>query len=356
MKRIAFVILLQMVCATLVQAQPKAEFDKLVHHFGTILWKNPATATFVIKNTGNKPLVISNVTASCGCTAVEWTRTPIAPGEWGEIVSIFDSKTLGRFHKSVGVYCNAEVRPIYLSMRGEVTADPKKAITMPYQIGDIKLDKDMLEFDDAGKGDTPYLELMVANTSNRVYYPVLMHLPPYLKAEAMPDSLLKDGYGKIKVTLDTNRLPKFGVTKTSVYLSRFPGDVVSEENSIPVSVVLLPDFSELSAEELLNPPALELSRTEIDFGALAVNERKSQNVVIRNTGKRNLEIIDLQVFDSSLGVSLKKTTLKPGASAKLKITVYGNKLNNLKRSPRVLVITNDPSAPKVTIDVKVTSK
>ena len=40
-----------------VFAQPKASFDKTMHEFGTILWKNPVTATFKITNKGDKPLV-----------------------------------------------------------------------------------------------------------------------------------------------------------------------------------------------------------------------------------------------------------------------------------------------------------
>ena len=82
------------------------------------------------------------------------------------------------------------------------------------------------------------MDILVANTSNEVYTPVLMHLPPYLEADAVPERIGKKGTGKIKVTLDTDKLPKFGLTTATVYLSRFPGDKVSEENSIPVSAVL----------------------------------------------------------------------------------------------------------------------
>ena len=173
-----------------VDAQPKASFDKTTHEFGMILWKNPATATFKVKNDGDKPLVISHVVSSCGCTAVEWTQSPIAPGETGYVSSTYDAKTIGRFQKSVGIYCNAAAKPIYLVVKGEVTADPKNyTFTHPVQIGAIRLDKDELEFADAYQGDKPTLELLVANTSDKVYSPVLMHLPPYLKAIATPSKL-----------------------------------------------------------------------------------------------------------------------------------------------------------------------
>ena len=90
--------------------------------------------------------------------------------------------------------------------------------------------------------------------------------------------------------------------------------------------------------------------------AMTEKEKKSQTVIIKNTGKRDLEITDLQVFNSALGVHLKKHVLKPGASTKLKITVVGKNLKRVKGTPRVLMITNDPNCAKVIIKVNVTAK
>lgn len=190
MKHIILIVSLLMGVTLGVQAQPKALFDKTTHEFGTILWKNPVTATFKITNKGDKPLVISNVTTSCGCTVADWTKEPIAPGKTGIVSSTFDAKAIGRFQKSVGIYCNASNKPIYLAIRGEVTADPKNyTFTHPFQIGAIRLDKEEIEFEDANKGDKPTMELLVANTSDKLYTPVLMHLPPYLSAVATPEKL-----------------------------------------------------------------------------------------------------------------------------------------------------------------------
>lgn len=357
MKRYTVMICLLIVARLVGMAQAKIDFDKKVHEFGVVLWKHPAKAVFTITNKGNKPLVISNVTTSCGCTVADWTKTPIAPGASGEVSSTFDAKALGRFQKTIGIYSNASDRPIYLTVRGEVTADPKNyTVTHPYQIGSIRIDKESLEFDDAYKGDKLEMELLVANTSEKVYTPVLMHLPPYLSAEAVPEKLGRGRTGKIRITLDTEKLPKFGLTTATVYLSRFMGDKVGEENAIPVSAVLLPDFSRLSQQQRLNPPVVELSATELTMPSLAENEKKVQTIVVKNTGKRDLEITDLQVFNSALGVHLKKRVLKPGTSTKMKITAYGKHLKRVKGTPRVLMITNDPNCPKVIIKVNVTAK
>ena len=151
MKQTFTCILLWVAACMVGYAQPKATFNKKVHEFGVVLWKHPATATFTIKNDGDKPLVISNVTTSCGCTLADWTKTPIAPGATGEISSTFDAKALGRFNKSIGVYCNAEVRPIYLTLRGEVSADPKNyTVTHPFEIGAIRLNKDVVDHGNLG--------------------------------------------------------------------------------------------------------------------------------------------------------------------------------------------------------------
>ena len=354
MKQIFTSILLWTAACLVGYAQPKATFDKMTHEFGVVLWKHPATATFQIKNDGDKPLVISNVTTSCGCTVADWTKEPIAPGATGVVASTFDAKALGHFYKDIGVYCNASARPIYLMLRGEVSADPKNyTLTHPYEIGAIRLNKAAIEFDDTNKGDKPTMEILVANTTSDVYTPVLMHLPPYLEAVAVPERIGKKATGKIKVTLDTDKLPKFGLTTATVYLSRFPGDKVSEENAIPVSAVLLPDFSNMSQQQRLNPPAVQLSATEFTVPPLAENAKKKLTVVVKNVGKSDLDITDLQVFNPALGVQLKKRVLKPGAQTKMKITVYGKYLKKVKSAPRVLMITNDPNCPKIVIRVNV---
>jgi hypothetical protein len=235
-----------------------------------------------------------------------------------------------------------------------VSADPKNyTLTHPYEIGAIRLNKAAIEFDDTNKGDKPTMEILVANTTSDVYTPVLMHLPPYLEAVAVPERIGKKATGKIKVTLDTDKLPKFGLTTATVYLSRFPGDKVSEENAIPVSAVLLPDFSNMSQQQRLNPPAVQLSATEFTVPPLAENAKKKLTVVVKNVGKSDLDITDLQVFNPALGVQLKKRVLKPGAQTKMKITVYGKYLKKVKSAPRVLMITNDPNCPKIVIRVNV---
>ena len=72
--------------------QPVITFEKTEHEFGTVLQGERVTCTFHFTNTGNMPLIISNVNSSCGCTVGDFSRNPVEPGESGSIKATYDSK------------------------------------------------------------------------------------------------------------------------------------------------------------------------------------------------------------------------------------------------------------------------
>lgn len=116
-------------------ATPKIEFEKKTHDFGTFEEGTQATVTFTFKNTGNAPLVLNSVRASCGCTTPKWTKEPIAPGEEGTVTAIYNSKgRVGNFTKTITVTHNGEGGTVYLTIRGVVTKaaeDPTPTVVAP---------------------------------------------------------------------------------------------------------------------------------------------------------------------------------------------------------------------------------
>lgn len=354
MKRSILSILTVFIITLSAIAQPRLSSNKETHNFGQIEWKHPVTVEYTITNTGDKPLVLTNVTTSCACSVADWTKKPIAPGEKGTVSATFDAKALGHFEKTVGIYSNAQPSLVYLKFVGEVVQEVTDfAKTHPYAIGSIRLDRTEFDFPDAHRGEKPTITFSVVNLSDRPYEPVLMHLPPYLKMEAEPKVLLKGKKGTVKLTLDASQLNDYGLTQTSVYLSRFAGDKVSEDNEIPVSAILLPDFSRMTAKDSLDAPAIRISETNIDLSVPLIKKKKaSYNILIANAGKTPLVISKLQVFNSSVGVSLKKTVLPPDGMTKLKVTIRKRDVGNKKHHLRILMITNDPLNPKVEINIK----
>lgn len=354
MKQIFTTLYALVAVALTAVAQPRFTSNAEMHSFGQIEWKHPAIVQYTITNTGNKPLVLTEVEPDCACSVAQWTKTPIAPGEKGFVSVTFDAQSLGHFHKSVAIYTNAEPHLVYLKFEGEVVLQIKDFTkNYPYLIGQIRVDRNTLDFPDMQYGEHPVMHIGVVNLSDRPYEPVLMHLPPYLQMNVEPNVLQKGEKGIITLTLNSEKLTDLGLTQASVYLARFAGDKVGEENEIPVSAVLLPDFSNMTDKDKVNAPIISLSAKNLDMSALLTKKTKAhQDITLTNTGRSALQINKLQVFHPAVGVSLKKSLLQPGESTRLRVSVNKNNIGKKRRQLRLLMITNDPKQPKVEINIK----
>lgn len=335
-------------------AQPRFIPDTETQKVGQVEWKHPLTVKYSITNGGNQPLVLTDVRPDCDCTAVKWTETPIAPNGKGEVNVTFDASILGTFDKGVAVYTNAEPHVAYLRFSGQVMAEVKDYTrTHPYKFGDIRIDTTEVSFPDVQRGTYPTMRIGVANEGDRPYEPVLMHLPSYVTQKAEPAVLQPYEHGELVLTLESDLLDDYGLTQGSVYLSRFQGDIVGQDNEIPLSVVILPDFSSLSPELRSRMPVIDLNFSEVDLREqLAKKTSAKQDLLVTNKGQSPLTILKVQVFNTAVGVDLKKNVLDPGTSAKLRISVNRRLLDSDRRHLRVLLITNDVRHPKVEINIK----
>lgn len=81
-------------------------FDKTTFDYGTVKSGSDGQRIFTVKNTGDKPLIISKVQASCGCTTPVWSQDPIMPGKTTQLKVGYDTKIVGPFTKIIEVYSN----------------------------------------------------------------------------------------------------------------------------------------------------------------------------------------------------------------------------------------------------------
>lgn len=91
-----------------------------LHDFGKIKMGTPVTHEFTFVNTGNAPLIITNVQASCGCTTPDWSKGLIMPGGEGFIKATYNAATVGQFTKTISVTANVEKGLEVLTIKGEV--------------------------------------------------------------------------------------------------------------------------------------------------------------------------------------------------------------------------------------------
>lgn len=97
------------------------------HEFGEIEKGKPASYEFTFTNTTKETVLITNVKPSCGCTAANYTKTPIKPGEKGSITATYNAASPGNFTKTVTVTTSEEgAAPKVLIIKGKVKAEEVK--------------------------------------------------------------------------------------------------------------------------------------------------------------------------------------------------------------------------------------
>ncbi len=100
---------------------PKFEFEHDTYDFGKISEGEKVSYSFKFKNVGKTALVISNASASCGCTVPSWPEEPIPPGGEGKVEVVFDSKgKLGMQNKTITLVSNTIPNTKVLYLRGEI--------------------------------------------------------------------------------------------------------------------------------------------------------------------------------------------------------------------------------------------
>ena len=100
---------------------PFIEFQEATHDFGNVIQGEKVSFGFRFTNTGKTELVIAKVSASCGCTATDYPRNVIKPGEKGVITVTFDSENrLGFQNKSVDVMANTQPNITTLRIKARV--------------------------------------------------------------------------------------------------------------------------------------------------------------------------------------------------------------------------------------------
>lgn len=103
-------------------AMPVISFDNNMHDFGRITEGESIAYSFHFRNTGKSDLVISNCSASCGCTVADYPKKRIAPGEEGYVTVSFNSRgKMGQQYQEVTVLSNAQPSRVMLKITAQVT-------------------------------------------------------------------------------------------------------------------------------------------------------------------------------------------------------------------------------------------
>lgn len=351
---LAFAAIISM---TTVWAQQNAQIasDELTYNFGTIAEADGfASHVFTIKNTGDSPLVITRVTASCGCTRPEWTKAPIAPGKTGEVKVTYNPKGRpGPFYKTVSIFSNAKKGSYNLAVKGNVTPKPTQpAIIYPYSIGDLKLHTKTILFSSIRLDETLGEKISIKNEGKTSATIHLGKVPHYLDVQVNPITLQPDETGDITILLDAKAVKRKGRASALLPVTIQSAGKKDVSGEIRIAANIIDNFSKLSATDKAQAPVAELSGTLLEFGKLPnkksivplIGGKVSGTFDITNTGKTPLIIYSVTCDDERVDLSGGKKELKPGTATTFKVTLRPKDIKT-KLETLINVVCNDPNGP-----------
>lgn len=332
------------------------------YNFGTI-GENDGYADhiFYFKNTGDAPLTITRVQASCGCTRPEWTQTPVEPGGEGFITLTFSPKgRIGNFNKNATVYTNEGngYKRHKLTITGVVVEKPSDPIaTYTDTIGGIGIEKTDLIYSTyypmRGNKELVYIK----NYNNETAYLSWENIPEYVTVNA-PDSLKADWPGEISVIIDgTKTSEKRGRIKDSFKwtIKNKEGRILGSKN-ITATVNYTDDFNKTSPLQSVNGPRLTIKNTQLLFdnikgGFLGFGGAASKEFILTNTGKSDLTLHSVTSDDNRVHLpELSGKIIKAGESLTVKATVKTKELDSAIDTD-IYVICSDPTGPTRKIKV-----
>lgn len=337
------------------QAQEKAKFsfEEEIFDFGSIKEENGSVEhKFVFTNTGNAPLIIQGVKASCGCTTPAWSKEPIPPGEKGFVMAKYNPKNRpGSFRKSLSITSNADYGVKVLYIMGMVEQKEKLASDVfQHKLGNLRFRYHTLNMDKVLTNQPMTRSFDFFNDSEKAITMLdKVDKPDHISVSFQPDIVAPQTVGKIIVTYDAKMKQDFGAVSDPIKIYTEE----SKDTEIPLRVIATIEeyFPPMTAEERDQAPKLTFEETSYDFGSMKKNSTSKTDFIFTNTGKEMLNIRALKPNCGCTILKMEKNDYAPGESGKIEVEfdATGRKGSQQKS---IVVFSNDPLAPTQRLIVK----
>lgn len=120
MKKLVLMFVVALTSFAIQAQQAEISFKSETIDYGQIAKGDDGLRVFEFTNTGNAPLIISDVKSTCGCTIPKKPSGPIAPGANSTIEVKYDTNRVGPIRRTITVYSNASEPMVALKISGEV--------------------------------------------------------------------------------------------------------------------------------------------------------------------------------------------------------------------------------------------
>jgi hypothetical protein len=337
-----------------IQCQPTSGaslvFSTLEHDFGIVnKEEGEKICSFEFKNTGQSPLVIYNVKSERDCIVPWWSSDSILPGAKGYIRVHFNPEEVaGSFKEIMHLISNANNKKVVLAVTGKVI-DSIPTEGFKYKIGDLSLKTKHISLGTIYKGETKLTSIAIANMSDKTIYVSLADIPPYINATVEPTKIKARGFGKIVILFDTKKIDEWD----NVIYRIVP--VINNKkwvnDKIAITANIRENFGNLSQEGQMPLPMAIFPTTVIDFDTLSTSLPVRNRFLVRNDGKSDLIIRDINASCGCTAAKPIKNVLAPGDTTYIEVVFTPtDQKGDFKKG--ITVITNDPKLSRQYLWIK----
>jgi hypothetical protein len=341
-------------------AQPVIQFEKTTLEFGNVKEEGgKVTGKFEFTNTGDKDLILTTVKPGCGCTATDYTKTPIAPGQKGTITASYDPYNRpGPFYKNIKVSTNepkfedASNTPYTIYIKGHV----EKRELSKFEIagykngtGNIRIKDNNVKIDLLNT-ETKTFTIQVMNLSSKESTFETVNFPNYITVEQIKGSLIKPNEEKeIIFKYDAIKRGEFGGFKDVLYIQT--KDSIEPKLTLFVESTIKEDFSKLTPKQLQDAPKASLDSLNLNFRKVERNTTPALEMKLYNKGKNPLIIRQLKSNNTVFSVVSDKNEVAKDSFATLTVT-FNSKNRRGTQNASIDIVTNDPVNTQMQLNCK----
>ncbi len=323
-------------------SKPALTFDEQIFDFGEVKEDEGVIShEFKFVNTGDQPVVIHTVRASCGCTTPDWTRRPVQGGKDGFVKVTFDPRNRpGNFNKSISVSSNGEPSNIVLRVTGKVLPREKTIQDIyPREMGGIRMTSSHLSFTRIAPDAVKTEQLEVINTSTGPLTVTFERVPEHIQINMEPQTLKPGEKGIIKATYNAALKKDWGFVVDQVYLNI--NGKPDYNNRLSVSATIEEDYSTYTAQQMATAPEVQFKDVVFDFGEIKQGDKAEHAFELTNQGKSNLILRKVKASCGCTAIEPEKMVIKPGESTKI-VAVFNSRGMSGRQNKSVTVYSNDP--------------
>jgi len=351
MKKLLFVLFLLPFIA-IAQESPQIVFKKTTIDFGIVKEEiGEVKISFKYKNTGDLPLIIEKIYPSCGCTTVDFPKTPLKKGKTGVINLIFHTKNSpGPIEKTVLIYSNSKTqKELTLTIVGYVL-QRQKTLEDDYSqsIGNLKLKTNHLAFNQIKNTETKVDTFWFYNSAKSKMKLSFDKLPSWIDVSEKEFVIRPKNIKSVAITYHGNKRNDWGLLFDKILIKT--NDDTLREKLFYVSAHIEEDFSVLSNEQLLNSPVIHIDNLDFNFGEVCEGSSVVHNFVISNKGKTDLILRKVQPSCGCTTLQTPTNIIKPGES--ISVTAYFITSGRQgEQHKTITLITNDPYKPHLLLNI-----